>query len=626
MSINPHLEEVANMDEEKLLSTEASDDHPFAVESGQTTEPEMGSTPDPDEAPGAYTPASPTIDSNSRGKAATPAADPADEREEASTVENPNESAIAPVMDRAASTDLVDTEIHDPNVDANSPANSQEPEEATPAVATSPPQVKTSGPPSIAAIALAYIREQFELTFTADGTAYAVDNSSGHPRVYRVDSARFASAIRKLVYLKNPALILTADIVREIQGQLSALAELIGQESQVWLRVAQLENGIEIDRGDTDLTRFRITAGEVEVITQGSETLFHREPSHLPFPYPAEKGDIGKLLPYLNVEESQKRLLVAWVTYTLAHSKVSSTNYVVLVLRGDRGSGKSTMCNVILGSLVGPTTLGVQAFPGNEHTLAIVAQTQHVGMFDNIRSFTPSQQDQLCRAATRATVSTRKLYTDGEAFTQSLHFAPVLNGIHPFIDQDDLAQRCLTIKLQPLDSEGRETEQRLQERFERDLPVIFRGALDLIAEIFTRLPTVNVKYPERMLEFSQWLAAMEEVLNLPAGELQKAYRDNLVQAMHDSLEDDPLAEAILQFAKGNSSIIWRGTPQDLFNGLTRTVPADVLNTANWPRNAISLSLRLKKLRPKLSGAGVEVTVGKRGKEREIAVHHTGRSS
>jgi hypothetical protein len=217
-------------------------------------------------------------------------------------------------------------------------------------------------------------------------------------------------------------------------------------------------------------------------------------------------------------------------------------------------------------------------------------------------------------------------YTNGQEYTLSLHGGIVLNGIHPFIDQADLAQRCLTLTLQSLDPANRATEKQLREKFQQDLPVIFRGILDLIAAILMHLPTVTAKHPERMLEFVLWLAAMEKAMGLPEGQLQLSYSNNLIGAMADSLQDNPLAEAVLQFAQQHTQRPWSGTPADLLLKIGAFVPREIITTSAWPQNEVSLSLRLKKLKPQLSGAGVDVVIGRRSKARQVSVQYTGRSS
>jgi hypothetical protein len=275
---------------------------------------------------------------------------------------------------------------------------------------------------------------------------------------------------------------------------------------------------------------------------------------------------------------------------------------------------------------VGPSVVGVQAFPGSPVDLAIALQNAHVVFYDNLRKLTPSQSDNMCRGCTGASLSTRLFYTNGGEYTHTLHGASVMNGIHPFIDQPDLAQRCLTLTLQPLAARDRTTEQQLREDFQRDLPVIFRGVLNLIADILKHLPDVTALHPERMLEFCHWLAAMEKALGMPEGQLQRAYSDNLIGAMQDTLQDNPLADAVMQFAQKPGQVSWTGTPTDLLVQLRQYVPAQILPTVEWPQNEISLSRRLKLLKSQLSGAGVDVVVGKRSKQRQISVTYTGKSS
>jgi hypothetical protein len=83
---------------------------------------------------------------------------------------------------------------------------------------------------------------------------------------------------------------------------------------------------------------------------------------------------------------------------------------------------------------------------------------------------------------------------------------------------------------------------------------------------------------------------------------------------------------VLQFAQQHTQRPWSGTPADLLLKLGQFVPQQIITTGAWPQNEISLSLRLKKLKSQLSGAGVDVVIGQRAKVRQVSVHHTGRSS
>ena len=94
--------------------------------------------------------------------------------------------------------------------------------------------------------------------------------------------------------------------------------------------------------------------------------------------------------------------------------------------------------------------------------------------------------------------------------------------------------------------------------------------------------------------------------------------------MRDSLEDNPLAVAVLSFSKKYKS--WSGTPTDLLLKLGKFTTPQVITSADWPQNESAMSKRLKALQSQLSGAGVDVVIGKRSKNRQISVTYTGRSS
>jgi hypothetical protein len=533
-----------------------------------------------------------------------------------------DETGIArPTTAEAESLDSVEAPVPAESVD-EAPA---EPQAETPA--TTANQEQPQAPErSRSARTLRFVLDRYSLVFSRDKKGYVIDNTFGNPQTLRVGSPGLYSAIRKLAYVKDRSLLLTTDDLDEIMSQLEALCELTGEQDEVSSRVAQIDNGIEIDVADDAQTRIVVRPGKVQVITKGSTTKFCRSSNFLPYPIPAEKGDLNRLLPYLNLMELDCWLLIAWICYTLAHAKVPTTKYVFLVLRGDRGGGKTVMCEIILSALVGPSTIGVQTFPGSPQDLAIAAQNAHVLFYDNMRKLSPVMSDTLCIASTSGSFSTRKLYSDDQLHASYLHCAMVLNGIHAFVDQDDLAQRCMALALQPIPPANRMSEKELSSRFEQDLPVIFRGILDLIAGILTHLPTIEPMYPERMLDFVLWLAAMEKALGLPEGELQRCYSDNLIGAVRDSLQDNPLAAALMDLSQQHKQQAWVGTPTELLLRLGQIAGPQVITTHAWPQSEISLSLRLKKLISPLRGAGVDVVVGRRGRTRQITVLYTGRSS
>ena len=311
-------------------------------------------------------------------------------------------------------------------------------------------------------------------------------------------------------------------------------------------------------------------------------------------------------------------LFIAWLSYTLAHPKVSTSKYIILVLQGDQGTGKSFISQLII-MLLDPSRVGVQVFPGNAKDLTIAGQHAHVLCYDNMRSFRQNMSDILCMASTGGAISNRALYSDADQHVHNLHVALVLNGIHSFINQSDLAQRCLCIRTGAMPESQRKSEAAMDKELEADLPVIFRGLIDLIAAVFKHLPDAEVTNPERMLDFVHWLAAMERAHGIPAGIYQAEYSYVLHEAQLDSLMANLLAAAIIEFANDRmKDDKWVGSPGELLDKLNLMVSEGTTRSIEWPKNPIALSKRLNSLSASLLTQGISVELG-RGNQRTITI-------
>ncbi len=452
------------------------------------------------------------------------------------------------------------------------------------------------------------------------GVAYAVIKHRGNPYVWMIGSKQLNNILRGMSNAKGVKL--RKQDLNDLNEDLIACAEMSGEIRDVWSRVAPISGGIEIDLADEANTRIQVTAGKVDIISEGSETLFFRNPVAQPMVMPAAHGDLGLLKKYVNLSGSDLVLFIGWLSYTLAHPKVSSSKYVILVLQGDQGTGKSFVCRSIIINLLDPSRLGVQVFPSNAKDLAIAAQHAHVLCYDNLRGFKSQMADILCMASTGGTLSNRALYTDADQQLYNLHAPLVLNGIHSFINQSDLAQRCLSIRTLTMPESRRKSEADMIKALETDLPVILRGLLDLTAAVFKALPHAEVTNPERMYDFVKWLAAMESVEGIPAGIYQAAYSDVLQEAQLDSLMENLLSSIVIEFTNIRDFVKtgeWEGTPAQLLDELNSFMPFGNNRSMEWPQNAISLSRRLNALKAGLMTQGISVELS-RGKQRKIKIH------
>lgn len=458
------------------------------------------------------------------------------------------------------------------------------------------------------------------LTLSLEKKAYAVVSKNGNPYVLLIGSTELNARLMKQAH-KSGITLRSADLA-EINDHLKASAFLHGVTTLISLRVAPIDRGIEIDLGDDAHTRVRITAGKVEIVTAGSLVLFRRSSNTLPMAMPAPVGNWRLIEKYLNASPSDRLLLVAWISYVLAHPKMPSNKYPILVLQGNEGSGKTSLCQNILIRIIDPSRIGVQTFPKNEKDMAIAGLNAHVLCYDNLRHFTRHMADMLCIASTGGFISDRKLYTDADQAAILLHVALVLNGIHQLIDQPDLAQRCLTVHLNRIEGANRKSEGDFIKEFEADLPAIMRGLFDLIAAIFMHLPYVEVTNHERMIDFVYWLAAMEKADGVPPGIYQGLYSHTLQQGQLDALMDNPLAAAIIEFTDSRTEKSWSGTPADLLSALLPFARLGTLRSQDWPQNPIALSKRIAALQVGLLSQGIRVELT-RGKQRTITLSKEG---
>ena len=457
--------------------------------------------------------------------------------------------------------------------------------------------------------------DRADIRLDQHGKAYIVGHGAGNRYAIYLNSRECTALLRDLGIQSN--LKARNGDIAEWREYLQAHAEKLNRVTHVWQRVAKIDGGIEIDLADDKHTRVRITAGKVEIIASGSETLFRRPPTSRPMAMPAEVGNLALLDKYVNLHPQSLMLFIAWLTYTLANPKRPSAKFLILVLHGPQGSGKSTACKLII-RLIDPSVIDVQVMPGNKVDLAIAAQNAHVLCYDNLREFRHWLADLLCIASTGGSISTRQLYSDADQQVHQLHVALVLNGIHAFIDQPDLAQRTLTLDMRSFDESSRKSEGDMLREFELELPAIQRGLFDLISNILLHMPTAEVTNPERMIDFVRWLAGYEKACGLPPGIYQAAYSEALCLGQRDSLLDNLLGATLLEYAEKHIGHSWSGTPTELLTKLNATRSLSAQRSREWPQCPIGLSKRLGPLHAPLLSQGIRVELT-RGKYRTITI-------
>lgn len=485
----------------------------------------------------------------------------------------------------------------------------------------SPPSVVSSDAPIVS------IEWSGELVKDQQSNLYAVVRGVGNPHVYRLRGKEMRALVGEL--LRKSGERPSKRAVDDVLDGLQAKAERTAKSAGVWVRVAPLpDNGCVIALYDEANTQVKITAAGMEVLAGGSDVLFYRPATAAPMVYPAEVGDYKLLKKYVNISDENFILYLAFVTYTLAHAKDVGTVFVFLYLIGGQGAGKSALTKATM-RIIDPSVVGVQRLPKQVKDLAVASQSAHVLAYDNLRDLKPEMSDVMCTMSTRGATTARRLYTDDELHVVLLHGVLILNGIFSFVDQPDLAQRCLPIRMYSMDESKRKSEAQMWKEFEADLPLIQRGLFDLMAKIFAALPSVVPTMPQRMYDFSQWLAAMEVVHKAPKEVYQASYAEALNEGQLDSIRENVVGSAVLDFASKMKTEEWSGTPAKLLMELDKFMgysePDGPHAPRGWPDNPIALSKRLLPLETALRTQDVVLRFERR-KEREITINYTGKGA
>jgi hypothetical protein len=434
---------------------------------------------------------------------------------------------------------------------------------------------------------------KYTLLLDRTGRAYAIPKEEPNAIALAIQGSAFKKRLRKDAHQRGD--LLRSDDLALIIDDLNAHAAIQDEPVDIYLRVGpSTAGGIEIDLGTPDRARVHLHSGTATVIKSDSQTLFYRSETLRSLPIPALAGDWRQLLPHLNMPVEDKLLLIACLTFYLCHYKYSGTAFPILVIKGEHGTGKSTLCRHVIRGLVDNNASDVQMFPKDQKDLLITSANQHIVIYDNLRVLSKLWSDTLCVACTGGSLSTRKLYTDSEESLLPIHTPLVLNGIHSFITEPDLASRTVSVTLDRLTEHQRRSDSELLAEFDQKKPAIFRGLLTLAAQALQGLNDVQPQYKSRLTEFTRWLASLELAMGLESRYLQDVYHRNVLASKLDTITENPLAMAIIKFAKDNATSGWSGTPTELLTKLEAIVGDRVTNRSRqWPQNPIAMSKRLK---------------------------------
>lgn len=439
---------------------------------------------------------------------------------------------------------------------------------------------------------LAHLSDEFEGFHTADGAAFADIRKGEHRETWPIKSHDFRLWLTARVYEKSGKAPTEAAIESALKA-LEAKALFRGPERVVAIRAAEQDGRFYLDLCNAKWEAIEID-GQGWRVTGTPPVRFRRTKGMQPLPMPLKGGSIEELRPFINVETNDDFVLaIAWLLAALN----PQGPYPILATSGAEGSAKTSFCRM-LRALTDPNVVELRAPPKDNRSLFVAAKNNHVLGFDNFSFIRDWMSDTLCRIATGGGHAERTNYTDDEETLFTAKRPILLNGIPEVINRPDLANRTISVTLEPIEKEKRRPERELWTAFEEARPKILGGLLDAVSEGLNMLHRTQLAELPRMADFARWIAACEGACPWARGTFERAYAENSEATADVVAEGDDVAQSVINFMRnqperrsGGSTIReWTGTATELLALLN----ADLVDRDHrtWPKGPRGLRSRL----------------------------------
>jgi hypothetical protein len=449
----------------------------------------------------------------------------------------------------------------------------------------------------------------------ADGRFYARVPVNGRQAIFGLKSTAFRDWLID-GYVSAHQQLPPRRVIRRVLEALEARARFESDGPTVYVRVGRDRDdklsSYYLDLGDHEGTVIKICAGGWSI---ADETGIHfaRPQGQLPMPVPEHDGSIELLREFVNVNESDFRLLVCWMAFALR----PVGPYPVLVLHGNQATAKSSLVTVIR-QLIDPQTAPHLAESRSTGDLMITAVNGWLLAFDNLSSLPNWLSDSLCRLASGSGFATRALFSNEERHIIYAQRPIILSGIDEFVRRGDLADRAVFLHLPLIIDSQRREEVEFWGTFREARPKILGALLDAVAGALRELPSVQLAKLPRMADFARFGEAVGRGLGWAPETFLAAYLDNRQQATLSTLEDSILANTLLKIKENCWGMVeWSMPASEMLAKLTLDLDRSIAKSPRWPKTPNMLSSELRRLAPTLAEHGLFVIFKRTEKQRSI---------
>lgn len=451
--------------------------------------------------------------------------------------------------------------------------------------------------------ALVAISAEAEVFHDSRNIAYATVRVDGHRENHPIKGSGFSGWLRQKYWAtrqKAPTEKSMSDAIATI----AARAQFDGAKIETSLRVAEHDGHVYIDLCNESWEAVEVTPTGWNVMAE-PPVRFTRKPGMLSIPTPVHGGSIDLLRALVNAADDDTWIMVvSWLLGALN----PRGPYPILVVGGEQGSAKSSMCRM-LRALVDPNEASMRSAPTSTRDLAIACRNSRTIGMENVSSIPRWLSDDLCSVATGSAFATKTNYTDDEETLFSACCPIIINGIEELAHRGDLAQRSISLCLSTIPESARRKESVIAAEFESARPAILGALLSAVSAAIGN-SDVTIDDLPRMADFAAWVCAAESALPWASGRFITAYRANIKRGQAvavDSAAIGPVLEKLIANHGGR----WSGTLSELLRILDIMSGGEGWESSyrrpkDFPQTAKGLSGQIRRLAPSLRAAGIDV--------------------
>ena len=295
-------------------------------------------------------------------------------------------------------------------------------------------------------------------------------------------------------------------------------------------------------------------------------------------------------------------LLRTWWLTTFFNELVNSRP--ILVLKGEKGSGKSSTVRSLLQLTFGPN-VDVVNVPDKEDALVAMLSNNHIVAIDNLDKPKPWMRDRLASVATGTTDQVRELYTTNDV--HQIHYrcwVAVTSRTPDTLQRDDLADRSILLPLDRIAEWGSESSLRSLLRAKRSQ--WWGDVLGVLNRVVDEIRTNGIP-SQAGLRMADW-AALGLTIAQATGDVARWERAlGLVRTEQTALllDEDIVVEAIETWLHSlGYSDQWL-TARDLCDAVGAALFKLTKPDRNWPQSARSFGRHLAGIQRELAARLVQ---------------------